>query len=286
MAVNPVFVNELRQSAFRRRGIAIAAALILVGLLLSILAQLDSLRNLVVYAPLILLPLLVPAIASGAFAKEYEQQTWMDLYLTRLTNAQVVWGKFGAYFVQVALALCALAPSLVLILLGDYSRRLSDLRFEIVPLHWQLAAIWTTCCYMLKLFASSCLYIFLAMICSRYSPNRRTALTWSYIAMGLYSGLGVLVWTLLGSLDYQNQAGNSTAQSAALDNVPIELTVPGFMESFHILFCGIVGAGSFVLLWVSLSEQRGYRATGGASVTRAWQPIAKQRGSAATGGSE
>jgi len=286
MAVNPVFVNELRQSAFRRRGALFTAALVLAGILLSMLAQLDSLRNIVVYAPLILLPLLVPAIASGAFAKEYEQQTWMDLYLTRLTNAQVVWGKFGAYFVQVAAALCALAPSLVLILLGDYSRRLSDLQFGIVPLHWQLAAVWTTLSYMFKLFASACLYIFLAMVCSRYSPNRRAALTWSYIAMGLYSGFGVLVWSLVGSLDYQiHSVDLAPTVGDGIASAPIELTTPGFMESFHLIICSIVGLGSFFLLWVSMSEQRGYRTSKEGGITRAWQPIAKERSSTTVAGS-
>src|SRR5437868_4183982 len=150
MAINPVFVNELRQSAFRRRGTRISVGVVLVATLLVVLGQLESLRNMVVYAPLILLPLLVPAVASGAFAKEYEQQTWMDLTLTRLTNAQVVWGKFGAYLAQVSIALLALAPSLLLILLGDYSRRLSDLRYQIVPLEWQAAAVWTTSSFMIK----------------------------------------------------------------------------------------------------------------------------------------
>src|SRR5450432_698219 len=114
MVVNPVFVNELRQSAFRRQGILVAVALLVAGALFAMLAQVDSLRNIVVYAPVVLLPLIVPAIASGAFAKEYEQQTWLDLYLTRLTNAQVVWGKFGAYFVQIAVSLLAFMPSIVL----------------------------------------------------------------------------------------------------------------------------------------------------------------------------
>jgi hypothetical protein len=276
MAVNPVFINELRQSAFRRRGILVTVALLVAGTLFAVLAQLDSLRNVVVYAPVVLLPLIVPAIASGAFAKEYEQQTWLDLTLTRLTNAQVVWGKFGAYFVQVAASLLAFFPSLLLMLLGDYSRRLSDLRFEVVPLHCQLYAIFTASAFIFKLLVSTCLYVLLTMICSRYSPNRRTALTWSYIAMALYTGFGVLIWTLLGSLDYQNQIGDQSQGVKQPDFVPIELTLPGFMESFHLIFCGVVGVGSFVLLWVSLSEQRGYKGSGDTqSVTRAWQPIAR-----------
>jgi len=277
MTVNPVFLNELRQSAFRRRGSLVTVSLMVAGILFATLAQMNSLRTLVVSVPIILLPLLVPAIASGAFAKEYEQQTWLDLTLTRLTNAQVVWGKFGAYFLQVSAALLVLMPAVLLMLLGDYSARLSDLRFDVVPLRWQFTAVATTFVFFIKLLISACVYVFLTMICSRYSPDRRTAITWSYIAMALYTGLGVLLWTLIGSLDYRNQMSDQD-RAAALShgNAPIEITFPGFMEKFHFLFCAVMGIGSFVLLWVSLSEARGYReGTDGQSVSRGWQPMAR-----------
>jgi hypothetical protein len=283
VTVNPVFVNELRQSVFRRRSSAIISALVIVGALLSMLAQLGSMRALVVYAPVVLLPLIVPAIASGAFAKEYEQQTWMDLYLTRLTNAQVVWGKFGAYVLQIAVCVLALAPSLVLVLLGIYSRKLSELRYDVIPLEWQLAAVLTTAAFVFKLLVSACLYVLLTMVCSRYSPNRRAALTSSYIALALYTGLGLLVWSMLGAFDYQVQMAEERAASPTSGFVPIELTPPGFMESFHLIFSGVVGIGSLVLLWVSLSEQRGYRGSGDvAGVTRSWQPTARRTRDAVT----
>ncbi len=275
MAVNPVFVNELRQSVFRRRGGLVVGLLAAGAILFAMVAQIGSLRTIIVYGPVLLVPLLVPAIASGAFAKEYEQQTWLDLYLTRLTNAQVVWGKFGAFFAQVAIALLAFAPALVLMLLGDYSRRLSDLRFDVVPIKWQLAAIVTTASFIGKLLLSACLYILLTMICSRYSSTRRMALTWSYIALALYTGLGVLIWSQVGALDYQIYSGSPDALSASSGSGVIELEVPGFMESFHLIFCCVVGLGAAFLLWISLSEQRGYRGSGdGAAATRAWQPIA------------
>lgn len=267
MAINPVFLNEIRQSAFRRRGLLLTTALIAVASFLCLLAQFEGLRNLIVYAPVAFLPLIVPAIAAGAFAKEYEQQTWLDLYLTRLTNAQVVWGKFGAYFLQIAIGLVTFAPSLILMLLGDYSRKLSELHAETVPIGLQIAAVVTGFSFLVKLLLSATLYILLSMICSRYSPNRRTAITWSYIAMAVYSALGFLTWTLVGSLDYQNSPVHSDA---------IDLTPPGFMESVHLLVCGVVGVGSLVLLWISLSEQRGYRGGAEASNTRAWQPIARE----------
>src|SRR5690242_12143133 len=111
LTANPVFVNELRQSFVRRRGMHVVVALILAAFFFTLFTQLEGLRNTVVYAPLVLIPLIVPAIGSGAFAKEYEQQTWMDLYLTGLTNAQLVWGKFSAYLVQVVVALVACVPA-------------------------------------------------------------------------------------------------------------------------------------------------------------------------------
>jgi ABC-type transport system involved in multi-copper enzyme maturation permease subunit len=271
MAINPVFLNELRQSAFRRRGTVIVTTLVVVSIVLVKLAEFDPLRSVVIYAPLILLPFLVPAVASGAFAKEYEQQTWMDLYLTRLTNAQVVFGKFGAYFVQVAAALIAFMPSLLLMLLTDYSRRLSDLKFGVVPLDWQLVAVALTFAIMLKLFASACFYIMLAMVCSRYSPNRSTALTSSYITIGLYTFFAFAVLSLMNQLT-----------DMASPMAPAERMLPGFMESVHFLFCSVAGFGSLLLVWVSMGEQRGYRNSEKEQITRAWQPAARRSRSTTT----
>src|SRR5205823_9035706 len=96
--------------------------------------------------------------------------------------------------------------------------------YEVIPLEWQLAAVVTTSAFLLKLIVSACLYILLTMICSRYSPNRRTALTSSYIAMALYTGLGLMVWSMLGAFDYQVQLAEERAASPTSGFVPIELT--------------------------------------------------------------
>lgn len=276
MTVNPVFINELRQCAFRKHTRIIIATWIIIALVSCFLAQFGLSASLVIYAPIVLLPLLVPAIAAGAFAKEYEQQTWLDLTLTCLTNAQVVYGKFLAYLLQVSVALMALIPCLLFILLSEYSHRMSDLTASTMPLEWQLAAVGTTVMMTAKLLLSACLYILLVMVCSRYSANRRTAIIWSYAAIALYSMLGWLTWTLVGSLAYNNELRDQMQDSSG-QFMPIELPLPGFMESFHLIFCGVVGVGSIVLLWVSLSEQRGYRASSvDDAVTRAWQPIANR----------
>ena len=81
----------------------------------------------------------------------------------------------------------------------------------------------------------------------------------------------------MGALDYLNQVADLTHAATRPVFVPIELTIPGFIESCHLIFCAVVGIGSFVLLWGSLSEQRGYRGSTDNSVTRGWQPIARAR---------
>ena len=277
MNVNPVFINELRQCAFRKHTRIIIVCWLVIAIVSCALSQVGMIASPVVYAPIVLLPLLVPAISAGAFAKEYEQQTWLDLTLTCLTNAQVVLGKFLAYLLQVSIALMALIPCLLFMLLGEYSHRMSDLTASSMPLEWQLAAVWTTLVMSAKLILSACLYILLVMVCSRYSANRRTAITWSYAAIALYSVLGWLTWTLVGSLAFSNELRDQAQADNPGQFVPIELPVPGFMESFHLIFCAVVGIGCLVLLWVSLSEQRGYRASGGDdAITRGWQPIANR----------
>lgn len=268
---NPVFVNEMRQSAFRKRGPQLVIGITLAALVYALLSQVPSFQVYAVYAPLILLPIVTPAIASGAFAKEYEQQTWMDLYLTPLTNVQVVFGKFFAYFLQTSLFVIALIPGLAFLAVQAYSGRLSELEASSVTAAEQLSAFGSAIMITIKLLISACLYIVLAMVCSRYSPNCRVALVWSYIAMGVYTLFNVLAWMLVGSIDYQvtqaNRPGQMTAQTS-------NILLSGFMESFHLIFCGVLGAGAFVLLWVSLSEQRGYKRTDDGS-GRHWQPVGR-----------
>ena len=273
MTANPVFVNELRQSAFRRNPVLIAAGWIGCTFLLLVLALARFGKMPLLILPSIALPLLVPSIAAGAFAKEYEQQTWQDLFLTRLTNAQVVIGKFCAYLLQVGALLLAFVPALLMLIVNDYSFDDTSL------LTWiNIAAM--TIVFMSKLLLSACLYILLAMVCSRYSGTRRTALAWSYAALALYAALGWFVWTLVGQLAYQNDVVSSVMNygPSGPRHQPIDLSLPGFMEGFHLIFCSVVGIGSVVLLWVSLSEQRGYRVnSANGEKMRNWQPVVRRQ---------
>jgi len=265
MTVNPVFLNELRQSFIRRKPLhaLIIWAAVTAGLVWSaqFLPSQYPLSMLVLFA----VPLIVPAFAAGSFAKEYEQQTWQDLYLTRLTNLQVVLGKFGAALLLTMAAALSMAPAMVLMYFNESSS------IDITPGWWIVALLF-------KLLLSASLYVMMAMTCSRYSPNRRTAMVWCYVALLVYATFGYLVWRTVGQeVDRNDQllsrdyGGEVRAHSLSMDN----LAAPGFMGGLHLLFCGVVGCGTVVLLWVSLSEQRGYRSKAGVEDKRVWQPTAR-----------
>jgi ABC-type transport system involved in multi-copper enzyme maturation permease subunit len=270
MTVNPVFVNELRQSLFRRKPVlAIAIWASITGFLMY-LTQFITARQSPIFwllLPSFLLPFIVPAFAAGAFAKEYEQQTWQDLYLSRLSNFQVVTGKFFAALVQIMLMALATLPALMMALVQTGA-------------DWAyLPGLWTSV-LLLKLLFSASLYILVAMVCSRYSADRRTALVWSYVGLFLYGLFGLFLWNTVGreaTLFSRYPAYSSDLYTATFSQA-IQLMAPSFMEQMHLIFCTVIGIGSMVLLWVSLSEQRGYkRGETGPGAQRAWQPIAHRR---------
>jgi hypothetical protein len=278
--INPVFVNELRQSPLRRK--PLQAFLLWVGLtaLLMWLSQFSPGGYAPAVVPLVALPLVVPAFAAGTFAKEYEQQTWQELTLTRLTNLQVVLGKFAAALLLSMATALSLLPAMILMeyrqhqpvmfpLSGTYAGFVSPMQvpgFTLDP-GAVLVAVW-------KLGLSAGLYVMLAMTCSRYSSNRRTALVWSYIALSLYVLMGAAIWTTTGQVVDRNTAylsGNGYSPTAPMT----DLVAPGFMGGIHLIFCSVLGLGTLVLLWVSLSEQRGYRADASSESARSWQPLAR-----------
>jgi hypothetical protein len=276
MAVNPVFLNELRQSVFRRKpvqGIALWAAL--TGFLMWVTQFLPRTNYPISSIPAFLLPVIVPAFAAGTFAKEYEQQTWQDLTLTRLTNAQVVLGKFGASLLMVWLIVLSFIPAMMLALIAEDRA-------------WAYLPGWWTVVLAFKLLFSASLYVLIAMVCSRYSSTRRTAMVWSYIALFLYGIVGWTIWTLVGSEveqvareEYYMQHPGSYIQGSITERPSYQgnPVAPGFMEGTHLIFCMVAGGGALFLLWVSLSEQRGYRGGAGEESKRAWQPVGVRRSS-------
>jgi hypothetical protein len=263
MAVNPVFLNELRQSVFRRKpvqGIALWGAI--TWSLMWTTQFLPRTNYPISSIPALLLPVIVPAFAAGTFAKEYEQQTWQDLTLTRLTNAQVVLGKFCASLLMVWLVVLSFIPAMMLALVTEDQA-------------WAYLPGWWTVVLAFKLLFSASLYVLIAMVCSRYSSNRRTAMVWSYIALFLYGLVGWTIWAIVGGdIEYAARIESAHSGGNWQDAVRQENPVaPGFMEGMHLIFCTVAGGGALFLLWVSLSEQRGYRGGAGEESKRAWQPV-------------
>jgi ABC-type transport system involved in multi-copper enzyme maturation permease subunit len=264
--LNPVFINELRQSPFRRRPSQTillwgAAAFFLMWMAHSLDAPTPMF-----WIPILALPFLVPSFAAGAFAKEYEQQTWQDLFLTNLTNFQVVMGKFWAAMLQTAFPLLALVPALGLI----FSRAVNHQSIQpgneaFVVAYDSLASIvFFMLLFAAKLVLLSGLYVLIGMVCSRYSSNRRGALIWNYVVMFAFTLLGSMVWQLYAN--GYNSMDVNTRRMMDGSFLPI-----GFMEGPHLLFCAVAGGGSCFLLWVSLSEQRGYQERQDGTAGQGWK---------------
>lgn len=263
MTLNPVFVNELRQSPLRRRplqALAIWAGATMFLMWLSQFAR--GVPYALSWLPMFALPIIVPSFAAGTFAKEYEQQTWQDLYLTRLSNAQVVLGKFCASALLVWLVALSFVPPTWFLLAQQ--GKLEGLHR--IGMDWWFVTAWWMIVLAFKLLLSGSLYVLLAMVCSRYSNNRRTALVWCYIALFLYALLGMIVWSSIGMQAYHSEMILNGGPGNSLDDA----LAPSFMQGVHLIFCSVVGVGSLVLLWVSLSEQRGYKDS--EEPKRAWQP--------------
>src|ERR1043165_7309921 len=116
MIANPVFGNELRKSLVRRKPLHCLA--IWAGVMAALTYIAVSLPNvnagIYVQFPQIMLPIIAPSFAAGAFAKEHEQRTWQDLMLTNLTTRELLMGKFfAAYLPIVALLLSLAVPVLI-----------------------------------------------------------------------------------------------------------------------------------------------------------------------------
>lgn len=272
--LNPVFINELRQSAYRRRPTATILIWGMAAFCLMWMAHSGEAPTMMFWIPILALPFLVPSFAAGTFAKEYEQQTWQDLFLTNLTNFQVVMGKFWAAMLQTALPLLALVPALGLILARAITQPpLIDPREEAPTLliNSLPSVVGFMLLFAVKLVLLSGLYVLIGMVCSRYSRSRRGALIWNYIVMFAFTLLGSMVWQLYAN-GYNSVAVNSQRMMGN-SFMPV-----GFMEGPHLLFCFVAGGGSCFLLWVSLSEQRGYQERQDGTVGQGWKPRAETSG--------
>jgi ABC-type transport system involved in multi-copper enzyme maturation permease subunit len=186
---NPVLLNDLRKSWFRRRpvhAVALMAILILV-LTLSIAAGIPSMFGWSgTQVPLwrfpdLLLPVIAPAFAAGAFAKEHEQRTWQDVLLTRLTAGQIVGGKFFACFFPTMATIIVLLPPLAMILI------LTNVQWAQEPGPWMAA-------FSFRFLISAVFYLAVALVCSYHSSNARISLVIGYVVLALIGLVSYFFW--------------------------------------------------------------------------------------------
>ena len=257
MAVNPVLINDLRKSLFRRKPVLAVALMALVILVLTLglsgLLPMHIARDLSRYPlwrfPDLLLPIIVPAFAAGAFAKEYEQRTWQDLMLTQLKISEILSGKFFAVLLPTLTAIIVLFPPFALLLI------LQNVNWAMDPGPWMLVV-------GVKFLVSATFYIALALVCSYYSANARAALVVSYVMLGLYGLLNYALWRYLlipalfqpsyeqmaySQLEYETSSPSSLW---ATSNTQFSLTP---IEQAHIVQAALFGA---LLLWHLASRMR------------------------------
>lgn len=127
------------------------------------------------------MPLVVPAYAAGAFAKEHEQRTWQDVILTRLSAFEILSGKFFACLLPTLTTIIVLFPPFALMLI------MQNIHWAMEPGPWMLIVGF-------KLLVSAAFYIAVVMVCSYHSANTRTALVIGYIALGLYAAFNYALW--------------------------------------------------------------------------------------------
>ena len=186
---NPVLVNDLRRSWFRRRpvhAVALMAILILVLTLFMPLAFSMLFGWSTYTAPLwrfpdVALPVIAPAFAAGSFAKEHELRTWPDILLTRLSAGQIVAGKFFSSFIPTVAMIVVLFPPFALILI------LSNVQWAQEPGFWMVAIA-------LRFLVASIFYLAVSLVCSYHSSNARASLVVGYVVLALYGVISYAAW--------------------------------------------------------------------------------------------
>ena len=238
MATNPVLVNDLRKSLFRRKPVLAVAimALIIVVLTLGLSGMLpmsvaDHLSQIPLWHfPDLLLPVVVPAFTAGAFAKEYEQRTWQDVLLTQLRVSEILGGKFFAALLPTIATIIVLFPPFALLMI------IQNVRWAMEPGLWMFVVA-------AKFFVSATFYIALVLVCSYYSANARAALVVSYVVLGLYAVLNYALWTFLMaqlSAPTEDITGRYVESNAPwqADSMHFSLTPVEMMHMFQSLLFG------------------------------------------------
>lgn len=254
---NPVLGNELRKSLLRRKPVLCFGGWAAVMTALTLVAVNLPAINAGLYAqfPNIVLPLVAPAFAAGAFAKEHEQHTWQDLMLTRLTSRELLFGKFLASYLCVVVVLLSISAP---VLYGMTANAISAPPYTFITpyssytqystgiYHYSdTQVIPAFCSLALKCLLQAAFYVSVAMVCSHYCSRARQALVICYVSLGLYA---MFSWFLISSLLPVGMG----FQILNLSDLAISAG-----EQMHLLTCAILTIGSWVLLSVGLKFRQG-----------------------------
>lgn len=258
--MNPVLINDLRKNLFRRKPVlAVAyAALAILTLTLGIFTffPVNAIgKNAPLWRfPDLVLPIVAPAFAAGAFAKEYEQHTWQDVMLTRLSVRQILGGKFFASLLPTLVSLIVLFPPFALLLI------LENVKWALEPGFWMAALGF-------KFLLSATFSLILVLVCSYHCRNTRTALVVGYVTLFVYGLLNYALWIYvinpLFNTDYPLRitAGGGwigDTSTSSFDPLAVSLNEFGFSvaEGLHLLQAGLFSFVLFCYLAYRLHHRR------------------------------
>lgn len=258
MLSNPVFGNEMRKSLFRRKPVLCwgmwGGGVAIVVWIVNVLPSVNP--GLFERFPHIMLPLVAPAFAAGAFAREREQRTWQDLMLTPLTTRQLLFGKFFAAYLPVLAVLFTFLPAVILGYVNSISSESARV-FAPQTTYYTPYSVWRqpsggvnyaglVGSMALRCILHAAFYVSVALVCSHYCGKVRVALAVCYVSLGIYA---ILLLLTFGSLE------PSYGYTGLLGSVGRSDFVLNAIEQMHLWTCLVITIGSWVLLSVGLRVQ-------------------------------
>ena len=252
--MNPVLVNDLRKSLFRRKPVlATAYTALAILALIYVVALVPNLSFWHLYEfplwrfPDLLLPIVAPAFAAGSFAKEHEQRTWQDVLLTRLTGGEILRGKFFSCYLPTLVSLVVMFPAFCLLLI------IQGVEWAMNPGPWMLLL-------GLKVLIAVTFYVALSLVVSYHSPNGRVALAVTYGVLATYGLLNYMAWSYVIEplLAMNNGPANSYIGQSGWNPSSYEarnLVLPP-VEWLVLLQGAFLGAAMLLYLAIRLRERR------------------------------
>lgn len=250
--VNPVYCKESRTVQLRsgRWMTRIFYASLVLSLTLAIMSLYGGIEHpdllayvsqIIVAFQLALVALVVPSLTSSTISSEIETGTFESLRLTRLTAAQVFWGKFLPAFLPALLPILALIPAYAAICF--VSRGYIPFFLRLLPV---MAAAVAMCCT-------------LGLACSCWVANTARATVVSYLVTSAVFVLPLLCWWGGGSVLHPQMArwcSIPSPLSISLYLLPAQSADGGAGDlwRYHLVtVLGICGA-LLALAWVKLSS--------------------------------